>query len=230
MKAIGERNLGSQDRVAAQIGINGTTFRKAMKPGRFKRSNETTQKGIAAITGIPLSELLRLAALDAGEEATPIEYQKAMPPDVIHKSMVPVPMINMTSAGLGATSTDLGYASGVADKYILLAPHQSGDPNMFAVQVTGDSCQPYLFDGDYVVASPAADFVNGALHVVQMKSGGEDLNTLKCVRLVDEENVDLVSPNAVKYLPRRIPRADVVRMALVVYLIRSMDVVFKDLF
>lgn len=228
--------MESQEALAFDSGVSLPTIRNIESPTKGHIPNRSTLRLLANSLKVSLSEIEAaargegLSLMGRREPAdTAGSYRRAVPPNLAHPTLATIPRINVSSAGPGIESTDMGYAEGGADRYLLLAPHQAADPDTFAVEVRGDSCAPWLAEGDTIVANPNANPVNGGLYVVQFKGDVNEENTIKLVTWESNERVWLRAPNP-KYGPgKEYPATSIGTMSLVLYLVRPMDMVFRHM-
>jgi SOS-response transcriptional repressor LexA len=147
---------------------------------------------------------LSLEELMSGSEALPVESD-----DAVEASYGAEPKMNFAAGVKGRNVPVLSYAeagpwdAGHSDSYYehqaVFAPNVD-DRRAFALKISGNSMEPQLFDGDYVVCSPAAKLVNGEAAVVRTR--GEEVYVKFYVQ--EGERVSLISANS-DYDPIKMP-------------------------
>ncbi len=78
-------------------------------------------------------------------------------------------MIGLAQAGSDGFFGDGGYPVGGGWDEVSLP--EVGDPNAYALEISGDSMEPVFRDGDMVVVSPAAPIRRGDRVVVRTTNG-----------------------------------------------------------
>lgn len=120
-----------------------------------------------------------------------------LPPNAI--PIVYIPVVGQCPAGDPAMQTDGEYPVGFAEEYVPVAESiVRENPGCFALRIEGDSMVPRYQPGDYVVASPSREIVQGKPAIVQVGDAGEV--TCKCWYRTDSI-VTLVAENKA-YPPR----------------------------
>lgn len=141
--------------LARRAGLDPTTFNKSKRITREGKprwpSTESVSKVLDA-TGATLSDLLA----HIGE-----------PPPRNGGSHLP--LIGFAQAGDRGYFDDAGYPVGGSWDEIPFP--EVGDPNAYALEVSGDSMEPLYRDGDRVIVSPAASVRRGDRVVVRTVEG-----------------------------------------------------------
>ena len=123
----------------------------------------------------------------------------------------PLPLTQYAKAGGRGLFDDSGHPVGKGWEEID-APGV-GDPNAFALKITGNSLAPTYRAGDIVIVSPDADLHRGDRVIVKMRSG--DLMAKELVRQ-GSQKIELKSigggPSS-----RSVPKGDVVWMARILW-------------
>jgi phage repressor protein C with HTH and peptisase S24 domain len=101
-----------------------------------------------------------------------------------------VPLIGLAQAGGEGYFDDGGYPVGGSWDEISLP--EIGDPNAYAVEISGDSMEPVFRDGDVVVVSPGAPVRRGDRVVVRTAKGEV---MAKELRRQSAKRIDLASLN-----------------------------------
>jgi len=141
--------------LARQSGLDPTTFNKSKRVTREGKlhwpSTESVAKVLAS-TGNRLGEFV--CYLSDAESTGPTQR---------------IPMIGYAQARAGSFFDDVGYPVGSGWDEIFFP--EIGDPNAFALKISGDSMAPLYRDGDTIVVSPAGDIQKGDRVVVKTCQG-----------------------------------------------------------
>jgi phage repressor protein C with HTH and peptisase S24 domain len=96
-----------------------------------------------------------LAATGAGlEDFTALVLGARAMPDARGRMRTKIPLIGMAQAGMSGFFDDGGYPAGAGWDEVELP--QTGDPNAYALNISGDSMEPVYRNGDAIIVSPAA--------------------------------------------------------------------------
>ena len=175
------------DQLAAKYGFSpsGLARRAGLDPTTFNKSKRVTSEGkqrwpstesvakILSATGASLAEFVSLI----GEENASALAQR-------------IPVISYAQAGHNGFFDETGYPTGSGWDEVLFP--QIGDPNAFALEISGDDMQPVYRDGDTVIVSPAASIRRGDRIVVKTLEGEV---MAKQLRRMTARRVELVSLN-----------------------------------
>ena len=154
------------DQLAAKYGFSpsGLARRAGLDPTTFNKSKRVTNEGkqrwpstesiakILSATGASLAEFVSLI----GEENASALAQR-------------IPVIGYAQAGQPGFFDDAGYPTGPGWDEVLFP--QIGDPNAFALEISGSAMEPVYRDGDTVIVSPAASIRRGDRIVVKTLEG-----------------------------------------------------------
>ncbi|ACJ00677.1 S24 family peptidase [Rhodospirillum centenum] len=158
------------DRLAARHGLSasGLAKRGGLDPTTFNRSKRVTHDGklrwpsteslakVLEATNSTFADLVALAGDGPVGQAAPVHVQR-------------VPVIGYAQAGSDGFFDDAGYPVGNGwDE--LEFPHL-GDPNAYALEISGDSMEPLYRDGDVIIVSPGASVRRGDRVVVRTREG-----------------------------------------------------------
>ena len=91
--------------------------------------------------------------------------------------------------------TDYGYPIGSDDWDGIMFP-DIADPNIYAIEVSGDSMLPAYRDGDRLIVSPASDFRRGDRIVVKTKEGEIMVKELK---RQSAQMIDVITSYSIHY-------------------------------
>ena len=175
------------DQLAAKYGFSpsGLARRAGLDPTTFNKSKRVTSEGkqrwpstesvakILSATGASLAEFVSLI----GEENASALAQR-------------IPVISYAQAGHNGFFDETGYPTGSGWDEVLFP--QIGDPNAFALEISGDDMQPVYRDGDTIIVSPAASIRRGDRIVVKTLEGDV---MAKQLRRMTARRVELVSIN-----------------------------------
>ncbi|MFC7334728.1 S24 family peptidase [Rhodocista pekingensis] len=200
------------DRLAARHGLSasGLAKRGGLDPTTFNRSKRMTHDGklrwpsteslakVLEATNSTFADLVALAGDGPVGQAAPVQIQR-------------VPVIGYAQAGSNGFFDDAGYPVGNGwDE--LEFPHL-GDPNAYALEVSGDSMEPVYRDGDVIIVSPGASVRRGDRVVVRTREGevmAKQLARLTATRL-ELQSLNKAHPD------RTLPMAEVAWMARILW-------------
>ncbi len=196
------------DRLAAQSGLSasGLARRAGLDPTTFNKSKRTTGDGklrwpstesiskVLDATSVSLPDFVSLI----GEGAGPGTFQR-------------VPVIGYAQAGSAGYFDDAGFPVGTGWDELLFP--SLGDPQAYALEISGDSMEPVYRDGDTIIVSPAAQIRRNDRVVVRTR-GGE----VMAKQLVRETatRIELLSINRA-HPDRTIQRGDIAWMARIIW-------------
>ncbi len=141
--------------LARHSGLDPTTFNKSKRITREGKRRWPSTESVSKIlesTGATMAEFI---ALISEENAAALAQR--------------VPVIGYAQAGQEGYFDDAGYPAGTGWDEVLFP--QIGDPNAYALEVSGDSMQPVYRDGDVIVVSPSAGIRSGDRVVVKTREG-----------------------------------------------------------
>lgn len=174
--ALAMRNGLSASGLARRAGLDATTFNLSKRHSRGGRQRWPSTESIAKIldaTGWTIEEFVGLVGQDASVARTR------------H-----IPILGFAQAGKHGFFDDSGFPVGSGwDQAEFPAV---GDPDAYALKVTGESMRPVYRAGDIVILSPAANIRRGDRVVVKTTSGEV---MAKQVESRSREGVDLHSFN-----------------------------------
>jgi phage repressor protein C with HTH and peptisase S24 domain len=152
--------------LARRSGLDATAFnlsKRRMPDGRARwPSMETLAKVLNATT----TSLEDFTALVNGARAIP---GAALSGSARLPGRRSIPLIGLTQAGSNGFFDDGGYPVGGGWDEVSLP--EVGDPNAYALEISGDSMVPVFRDGDLIIVSPAAPIRRGDRVVVRTTDG-----------------------------------------------------------
>lgn len=148
--------------LAKRSGLDPTTFnpsKRRMPDGRARWPSTESIAKVLAATGASLESF---TALVSGARALSSA-------SVARTASRRIPLIGLAQAGGEGFFDDGGYPVGGGWDEVSLP--EIGDPNAYALEISGDSMDPVYRDGDMVIVSPAAPIRRGDRVVVRTNRG-----------------------------------------------------------
>ncbi|MGE5545590.1 MAG: S24 family peptidase [Solirubrobacterales bacterium] len=142
--------------LARKAGLDPTTFNKSKRITREGKPRWPSTESVAKVleaTGSSLADLVRVIEGNNGKVGASAR----------------VPLIGFAQAGDRGFFDDAGYPTGGGWDEIPFP--EIGDPNAYALEVSGDSMEPLYRDGDIVIVSPASSVRRGDRVVVKTLDG-----------------------------------------------------------
>jgi phage repressor protein C with HTH and peptisase S24 domain len=146
--------------LARRAGLDPTTFnpsKRRMPDGRARWPSTESLSKVLNATG---ADLEAFTALVTGARALPATSRPGNRR---------VPLIGLAQAGGEGFFDDGGYPVGGSWDEVGLP--EIGDPNAYALEISGESMEPVFRDGDVVIVSPAAPIRRGDRVVVRTRRG-----------------------------------------------------------
>ncbi len=161
LDALAAENGLSASGLARKSGLDATAFNPSKRIGADGRARWPSTESVAKV----------LAATGAGfaEFASLVTGIAAMPRGGRGVSGRRIPLIGLAQAGGEGYFDDGGYPVGGGWDEVTLP--EIGDPNAYALEISGDSMEPVFRDGDMVIVSPAAPIRRGDRVVVRTVEG-----------------------------------------------------------
>lgn len=149
--------LAAQHRLTASglakaAGLDPTTFNKSKRVTATGRPRWPNTESLARVLDATGSSLETFLALVANGESPALPQRH-------------VPLIGLAQAGRGGFFDDAGFPAGVGWEEVAFPDFK--DEHAYALEVSGDSMEPFYREGDIVVVSPAADVRRGDRVVVK---------------------------------------------------------------
>ena len=149
--------------IAKRSGLDATTFnpsKRRMPDGRARWPSTESIAKVLDATGASLEAFTALVtgarALSSGSAGRTTTGRR-------------VPLIGLAQAGGEGYFDDGGFPVGGGWDEVSLP--EIGDPNAYALEISGDSMEPVYRDGDMVIVSPSAPIRRGDRVVVRTTSG-----------------------------------------------------------
>lgn len=141
--------------LARRAGLDPTSFNKSKRIARNGKPRWPTTESIGKILEATNKSMGHFVALmHEGSEGGVLQR---------------VPVIGYAQAGRDGFFDDAGYPTGAGWDAIDFP--NVGDPNAYALEISGDSMEPVYRDGDIIIVSPAANVRRGDRVVVKTKEG-----------------------------------------------------------
>lgn len=162
LDTLAAENGLSASGLARRAGLDPTTFnpsKRRMPDGRPRWPSTESLAKVLEATG---------ASLDAFSEL--VSGARALSSAAAARSTARrIPLIGLAQAGGDGFFDDGGFPVGGGWDEVSLP--EIGDPNAYALEITGDSMEPVFRDGDMVIVSPAAPVRRGDRVVVRTARG-----------------------------------------------------------
>src|ERR1700750_91896 len=147
---------------ARRSGLDPTTFNPSKRRMQDGRARWPSTESVAKVLDATGASLEAFTALVSGARAL---ASNGIARNVSRR----IPLIGFTQAGSDGYFDDGGYpVRGGWDEVTL---PEIGDPNAYALEISGDSMEPVFRDGDMVIVSPAAPIRRGDRGVGRTDAG-----------------------------------------------------------
>ncbi len=151
--------------LAKQSGLDPTTFNPSKRTMPDGRARWPSTESIAKVLNATGATLEAFTALVSGQRVLPGASAGGIRAPTSRR----VPLIGLAQAGGEGFFDDGGYPVGGGWDEVSLP--EIGDPNAYALEISGDSMEPVFRDGDMVIVSPAAPIRRGDRVVARTASG-----------------------------------------------------------
>lgn len=161
LDTLAAENGLSASGLAKRAGLDPTTFnpsKRRMPDGRARWPSTESISKVLEATGASLEGF---TALVAGA--------RALSSGAVRAVARRIPLIGMAQAGDDGHFDDAGFPVGGSWDEVTLP--DIGDPNAYALEISGDSMEPVYRDGDTVIVSPAAPIRRGDRVVLRTGRG-----------------------------------------------------------
>lgn len=145
--------------LARKAGLDPTAFNPSKRVGADGRARWPSTESISKVLAATGTTMDAFASLISG---APALVRKAV-------QAKRIPLIGFAQAGSDGFFDDGGYPVGGGWDEISMP--DVGDPNAYALEISGDSMEPVFRDGDMVIVSPAAPIRRGDRVVVKTRKG-----------------------------------------------------------
>ncbi|MFL1463135.1 helix-turn-helix transcriptional regulator [Roseococcus sp. DSY-14] len=183
--SLAAENGLSASGLARKAGLDPTAFNPSKRIGPDGRARWPSTESVAKVLNATQVGLDSFAALVSGQAALPSAPRNA--PRGVQRR---VPLIGLAQAGGEGFFDDAGFPVGAGWDEISLP--DIPDPNAYALEISGDSMEPVLRDGDVVIISPAAPIRRGDRVVVRTRLGEV---MAKELRRMSARRIELASLN-----------------------------------
>src|ERR1700733_8235036 len=160
--ALAAENGLSASGLAKKAGLDPTTFNKSKRRTGDGHERWPGTESVSKILNATGASLEAFTALITGTRA----LSPGMVQRMVHRR---IPLIGFAQAGGSGYFDDGGYPVGGGWDEVSLP--EIGDPNAYALEISGDSMEPVFRDGDMVIVSPAAPIRRGDRVVVRTIRG-----------------------------------------------------------
>jgi phage repressor protein C with HTH and peptisase S24 domain len=145
--------------LARKAGLDPTAFNPSKRIGADGRARWPSTESISKVLAATGTTMEAFASLISGA------------PALVRKAVQArrIPLIGFAQAGSEGFFDDGGYP--VGGGWDEIAMPDVGDPNAYALEISGDSMEPVFRDGDMVIVSPAAPIRRGDRVVVKTRAG-----------------------------------------------------------
>jgi len=161
LDALAAENGLSASGLARKAGLDATAFNPSKRIGADGRARWPSTESVAKVltaTGAGFSDF---ASLVTGVAALPRSGRGL--------AGRRIPLIGLAQAGGDGYFDDGGYP--VGGGWDEIAVPEIGDPNAYALEISGESMEPVFRDGDVVIVSPGAPVRRGDRVVVRTRKG-----------------------------------------------------------
>ena len=148
--------------LARRAGLDATTFNRSKRVMPDGRARWPSTESVAKVLDATGASLEAFTALVSGARALTSN-------SAVRNAPRRIPLIGFAQAGGDGYFDDGGYPVGGGWDEVTLP--EIGDPNAYALEVSGDSMEPVFRDGDMVIVSPAAPIRRGDRVVVRTQRG-----------------------------------------------------------
>jgi phage repressor protein C with HTH and peptisase S24 domain len=145
--------------LARKAGLDPTAFNPSKRIGVDGRARWPSTESISKVLAATGTTMDAFASLISG---APALVRKAV-------QAKRIPLIGFAQAGGEGFFDDGGYP--VGGGWDEIAMPDVGDPNAYALEISGESMEPVFRDGDMVIVSPAAPIRRGDRVVVKTREG-----------------------------------------------------------
>ena len=160
LDTLAAENGLSASGLAKRAGLDPTTFNPSKRRMPDGRARWPSTESLAKVLNATGASLEAFTSLVSGARALSSNAAR---------SVRRIPLIGFAQAGSDGFFGDGGYPVGGGWDEVTLP--EIGDPNAYALEISGDSMEPVFRDGDMVIVSPAAPIRRGDRVVVRTMRG-----------------------------------------------------------
>ncbi|HEY8612097.1 MAG TPA: helix-turn-helix transcriptional regulator [Roseomonas sp.] len=157
LDALAAENGLSASGLARKAGLDPTAFNPSKRIGPDGRARWPSTESVAKVLAATGAGMDEFASLITGNFRTTTRPSRR------------IPLIGLAQAGSSGYFDDGGYPVGGGWDEISLP--EVGDPNAYALEISGDSMEPVFRDGDVIIVSPSAPVRRGDRVVVRTRGG-----------------------------------------------------------
>jgi phage repressor protein C with HTH and peptisase S24 domain len=147
--------------LARKAGLDPTAFNPSKRIGADGRARWPSTESVAKVLGATDTAIENFASLVSGAPALARPSRNT--------AVRRIPLIGLAQAGAEGYFDDGGYP--VGGGWDEISVPEVGDPNAYALEISGDSMDPVYRDGDIVIVSPAAPVRRGDRVVIRSLKG-----------------------------------------------------------
>jgi phage repressor protein C with HTH and peptisase S24 domain len=162
LDTLAAENGLSASGLARRSGLDPTTFNPSKRRMPDGRNRWPSTESVAKVLDATGASLDAFASLVSGARALASNAST-------RTTARRVPLIGFAQAGSDGYFDDGGYPVGGGWDEVSLP--EIGDPNAYALEISGDSMEPVFRDGDMVIVSPSAPIRRGDRVVVRTDHG-----------------------------------------------------------
>ncbi len=162
LDTLAAENGLSASGLARRAGLDPTTFNPSKRRMPDGRARWPSTESVAKVLDATGASLEAFTALVSGARALASN-------GAARNAARRIPLIGLTQAGSDGFFDDGGFPVGGGWDEVTLP--EVADPNVYALEINGDSMEPVFRDGDMVVVSPAAPIRRGDRVVVRTLRG-----------------------------------------------------------
>jgi phage repressor protein C with HTH and peptisase S24 domain len=153
--------------LARKAGLDATAFNPSKRIGADGRARWPSTESVAKVLAATGTGMEAFASLVTGAPVLPRGGGggRGGAAGVVRR----IPLIGLAQAGGDGYFDDGGYP--VGGGWDEIAVPEIGDPNAYALEISGDSMEPVFRDGDIVIVSPGAPVRRGDRVVVRTQKG-----------------------------------------------------------
>ncbi|MDN3565838.1 helix-turn-helix transcriptional regulator [Paeniroseomonas aquatica] len=188
LDALAAENGLSASGLARKAGLDATAFNPSKRIGADGRARWPSTESLAKVLTATSTGMADFAALVTGMAA-------ALPRGSRGPAARRIPLIGLAQAGGEGYFDDGGYP--VGGSWDEISVPEVGDPNAYALEISGESMEPVFRDGDIVIVSPGAPIRRGDRVVVRTEKGEVMAKELKrqSARRIDLRSLNPAHPD-----------------------------------